>query len=73
MSDFKNFTTTTLPAIVNLASAGIIKLIKITDPVEYKLPKIGKTNFYDTNTNKYISINTNSSKLRKELLKNIIF
>jgi len=68
MSDFKHFTHSTLPAIASLASSGIIKLVKITDPVEYKLPKIGKINFYDTNSNKYISINTNSSKVRKELM-----
>lgn len=71
MSDFKNFTKSTIPAIASLASSGIIKLIKITDPAEYNLPKIGKTNFYDTNVNKYININTNSSKLRKELISNM--
>jgi uncharacterized protein (DUF58 family) len=68
MSDFKNLAKSTLPAIASLATYGIIKLIKITDPVEYNLPKIGKINFYDTTSNKYISINTNSSKLRKELM-----
>ncbi len=67
MSDFKNFTRASLPAISSLASNGIIKLIKITDPVEYKLPNIGKINFYDINNNKYIKINTSSSKIRKEL------
>ncbi|MFV1985117.1 MAG: DUF58 domain-containing protein [Thiohalomonadales bacterium] len=67
MSDFKNFTKLTLPAIASLASSGSIKLIKITDPVEYKLPIMGKTNFYDTNKNRYININTNSSELRNEL------
>ncbi len=69
MSDFKNFTRATLPSIARLASSGIVKLIKITDPVEYKLPKIGNTNFFDIASNKYLKINTNSSKLRKELLK----
>ncbi len=68
MSDFKNLTKLTLPAIAGLASSGIVKLIKITDPVEYRLPKIGKTNFFDTTSNKFISINTSSSKIRKELL-----
>ncbi|MFV2060240.1 MAG: DUF58 domain-containing protein [Gammaproteobacteria bacterium] len=68
MSDFKSLTKSSLPAIASLASYGIIKLIKITDPVEYNLPKIGRTNFYDTTSNKFISINTNSSKLRKELM-----
>jgi len=68
MSDFKNFTKSTLPAIAGLASSGIIKLIKITDPIEYKLPKIGKINFYDNNSNKYINIDTGSSNLRTELM-----
>ncbi len=69
LSDFKNFTRTTIPPIARLASSGIIKLIKITDPTEYKLPKIGNMNFFDIASNKYLKINTNSSKLRKELLK----
>jgi uncharacterized protein (DUF58 family) len=68
MSDFKNFSKSTLPAIAQLASMGNMKLIKISDPVEYTLPKIGNTNFFDTYSNKYIKIDTNSSKLRKELM-----
>jgi len=67
ISDFKNFSMSTLPAISSLAKTGLIKLIKITDPTEYKLPKIGKTNFFDSTSNQYISINTNSTKTRKEL------
>ncbi|VAW90765.1 hypothetical protein PA3071 [hydrothermal vent metagenome] len=68
LSDFKNLSRSTIPAIASLATTGLIKLIKITDPIEYKLPNIGKTNFFDINSNKYLKINTNSSQLRKELI-----